>query len=71
MLSAEGFSMTPQLCKKHGKLRTVIYERKMPRGGVFSIVGCADCAAAAGGLDDKPTKRKEPKSDKSGHLRRY
>ncbi len=35
------------MCKKHGKPRTVIYEKKMPRGGMFTLVGCADCAAAA------------------------
>ena len=36
-----------QMCKKHGKPRDVIYEKKMPRGGMFSIVGCRDCAAGA------------------------
>jgi hypothetical protein len=55
----------PDLCKKHGKPRTVIYERKMPKGGTFSIVGCADCAAAAAtsppaGKKNEPPTRKPP-----------
>lgn len=53
-----------QICKKHGKPREVIYERKMPNGAVFSIVGCRDCAAAAADkagiqLKDKPAKSQE------------
>jgi hypothetical protein len=64
--------MTEQLCKKHGKPRTVIYERKMPKGGMFKIVGCADCAAAAGGLSDKPAKKPEKKPpSKVTRIRRY
>ena len=39
--------MSPNLCKKHKKPRTVIYERKMPRGGVFTVVGCEDCKKEA------------------------
>jgi hypothetical protein len=50
----------PQICKKHGKPRTVIYERKMPKGGVFSLVGCADCAAAARERLKPPPPRKPP-----------
>lgn len=63
----------PQLCKKHGKPRTVIYERKMPNGGIFSIVGCADCAAAAGGLtgEKKSSKSPERKPPASSKVRRY
>jgi hypothetical protein len=64
--------MTPQICKRHGKPRTTIYERKMKNGGVFSIVGCADCAKAAGGLgDSKPdqAKKKPPAEASSGHHR--
>lgn len=50
----------PQMCKKHKKPRTVIYEKKMPRGGMFSIVGCEDCAAAAAKANGiAPTKPKE------------
>ena len=51
--------MTTQ-CKKHGKPRDVIYERKMPKGGVFSIVGCKDCAAEA--LGQEPRAKKPPAS---------
>ena len=54
-------------CKKHGKPREVIYERKMPNGAVFSIVGCSDCAAAAAGKSsEKPAKSQE----RTGNLRR-
>ena len=51
------------LCKKHNKLRNVIYERKMPRGGTFQLVGCEDCAAAAAqsaGVKLKPKKESKP-----------
>lgn len=62
----------PQLCKKHGKPRTVIYERKMPKGGIFSIVGCADCAAAARESIEKPGKKPERKPPvASSKVRRY
>jgi hypothetical protein len=47
-------------CKKHGKPRTVIVERKMPRGGTFSFVGCADCASGAS-AKEKPRQEKKPK----------
>ncbi len=48
----------PQICKKHNKPRTVIYERKMPKGGIFSLVGCADCAAGAiAATKDKPAAK--------------
>ena len=63
----------PQLCKKHNKPRTVIYERKMPKGGTFSLVGCADCAAAAGALNEKPgskkVERKPASTSKTSKLR--
>lgn len=50
-------------CKKHGKPREVIYDRKMPNGAVFSIVGCRDCAAAAGHPTDKSPKKQERKEN--------
>ena len=46
--------MSPVNCKKHGKPRTVIYERKMPNGAIFPLVGCEDCAAQKGA----PPKKK-------------
>lgn len=35
------------ICKKHNKPRSVIYGKKMPKGGIFELVGCEDCAAEA------------------------
>jgi hypothetical protein len=59
----------PQMCKKHNKPRTVIYEKKMPRGGLFSIVGCEDCAEAARSANSEPmpklTPKKKPKAARS------
>ena len=58
-----------QQCKKHKKPREVIYERKMPNGAVFSIVGCSDCAAAAmekNGIERKPSTSSE---ERTGNLR--
>ena len=56
--------MTQQLCKKHNKPREVIYQRKMPNGAIFSMVGCSDCAAAAADkagvqLKGQPAKTQE------------
>lgn len=45
-------------CKKHGKPRDVIYDRKMPSGAHFRIVGCADCAAEAReGVKPRPPRK--------------
>lgn len=59
-------------CKTHNKPRTVIYERKMRNGAMFSLVGCEDCAkAAAKSAGVKLTPKKEPKKETSGsRLRR-
>jgi hypothetical protein len=54
----------PQMCKKHNKPRTVIYEKKMPRGGLFSIVGCEDCASAAVKANGIPLIKSKPKAAK-------
>lgn len=53
--------MSPSNCKKHGKPRTVIYERKMPNGAVFPLVGCEDCAASKPRVE-APAKKKKPAS---------
>ena len=55
------------LCKKHNKPRSVIYERRMPRGGTFQLVGCEDCAAAAAkSARVKLKPKKESKQAPSG-----
>jgi hypothetical protein len=51
--------MSPINCKKHGKPRTVIYDRKMPNGAVFPLVGCEDCAAGKPRAES-PAKKKKP-----------
>lgn len=61
----------PQLCKKHGKPRTVIYERKMPKGGVFSIVGCQQCADEAMKRIEEQDKKQERKPPATSKARRY
>lgn len=58
-----------QQCKKHKKPREVIYERKMPNGAVFSIVGCADCAAAAAARNGIDLKTEPKTEERTGNLR--
>lgn len=61
----------PQICKKHNKPREVIYDRKMPNGATFSIVGCADCASAAAAKAGVQLKDKSAKSqERTANLRR-
>jgi len=54
-------------CKKHGKPREVIYEKKMPNGAIFSVIGCRDCAKQAPAAKPFLTKKK---TGQSGSVRK-
>lgn len=62
--------MSPQLCKKHGKPREVIYERKMPNGATFTMVGCRECASPAAEKAGVKLKDKAASQERTGNLRR-
>jgi hypothetical protein len=57
----------PSICKKHGKPRDVIYERKMPNGSTFSVIGCKDCVNASTEGKKFLTKKKKATT---GNLRK-
>lgn len=57
------------ICKKHGKPREVIVERKMPNGATFAVVGCADCAKPAMEQNGIKAKSEAKHEERTGNLR--